>query len=416
MSSILNTFNSNNQSVMYTRHLYLKKISPFINKPVIKVITGMRRVGKSYFIRQIIDKIKAQNIDEKQIVYINKELLEYDFIKTYQDLHQFVENKFFQVAGQKYLFIDEVQEILDWEKAITSIFAQEDVDIYITGSNAHLFSSELATLISGRHIEFPIYSLGFEEFLQFRGEDKENDNKEFLKYMKFGGFPAIHHFILNEELIYQYINSLYNTIVLKDIIKRNNVRNVDLLENIIRYAFDNIGNIFTARKVADYLKSQKLQVGIETVQKYLSYLVSTFMLHKVPRYDIKGKRLLEIYEKYFLGNIGLRHALLGYREGDISGILENIVFLELKRRGYKVSIGKLNNKEVDFIGEKENEKLYIQVTYLLSSREAVEREFSVLQSIPDNYPKYVISMDTAFGEDFEGIKRVNMIDFLLSRE
>ena len=401
---------------MHTRHLYLNKISPFINKPIIKVITGLRRVGKSYFIRQIIDKIKAQNIAEQQIIYINKELLEYDFIKTYQDLHQYVKNKFSQIAGQKYLFIDEVQEILKWEKAIASLFAQENIDIYITGSNAQLFSSELATLISGRYIEFPIYSLSFQEFLQFRGDNRQDDNKEFLTYLKLGGFPAIHHFILNEELIYDYINSLYNTIVLKDIIKRNNVRNVELLENIIRYAFDNIGNIFSARKVAEYLKSQKLQIGIETVQSYLSYLMSAFLLYKVPRYDIKGKRLLEIHEKYFLGEIGVRHALLGYREGDISGLLENIVFLELKRRGYKVFIGKLNTQEVDFIAEKEHEKLYIQVTYLLSSREAVEREFSVLQSIPDNYPKYVISMDTAFGEDYEGIRRLNIIDFLLSRE
>jgi predicted AAA+ superfamily ATPase len=401
---------------VHTRHLYLNKISPFINKPIIKVITGLRRVGKSYFIRQIIDKIKAQNIAEQQIIYINKELLEYDFIKTYQDLHQYVKNKFSQIAGQKYLFIDEVQEILKWEKAIASLFAQENIDIYITGSNAQLFSSELATLISGRYIEFPIYSLSFQEFLQFRGDNRQDDNKEFLTYLKLGGFPAIHHFILNEELIYDYINSLYNTIVLKDIIKRNNVRNVELLENIIRYAFDNIGNIFSARKVAEYLKSQKLQIGIETVQSYLSYLMSAFLLYKVPRYDIKGKRLLEIHEKYFLGEIGVRHALLGYREGDISGLLENIVFLELKRRGYKVFIGKLNTQEVDFIAEKEHEKLYIQVTYLLSSREAVEREFSVLQSIPDNYPKYVISMDTAFGEDYEGIRRLNIMDFLLSGE
>ena len=376
----------------------------------------MRRVGKSYFIRQIIDKIKSQHIAEEQIIYINKELLDYDFIKTYQDLHQYVTDKFSQIAGQKYLFIDEVQEILEWEKAIASLFARENIDIYITGSNAQLFSSELATLISGRYIEFPIYALGFQEFLQFRGDNRQDDDKEFLMYLKLGGFPAIHHFILDEELVYQYINSLYSTIVLKDIIKRNNVRNVDLLENIIRYAFDNIGNIFSARKVAEYLKSQKLQIGIETVQSYLSYLMSAFLLYKVPRYDIKGKRLLEIHEKYFLGEIGIRHALLGYREGDISGLLENIVFLELKRRGYKVFIGKLNTQEVDFIAEKEHERFYIQVTYLLSSREAVEREFSVLQSIPDNYPKYVISMDTAFGEDYEGIRRLNLIDFLLSRE
>ena len=401
---------------MYIRHLYLNKISPFINKPVIKVITGMRRVGKSYFIRQIIDKIKSQHIAEEQIIYINKELLDYDFIKTYQDLHQYVTDKFSQIAGQKYLFIDEIQEILEWEKAVTSLFAQENIDIYITGSNAQLFSSELATLISGRYIEFPIYALGFQEFLQFRGDNRQDDDKEFLTYLKLGGFPAIHHFILDEELVYQYINSLYSTIVLKDIIKRNNVRNVDLLENIVRYAFDNIGNIFSARKVAEYLKSQKLQIGIETVQSYLSYLMSAFLLYKVPRFDIKGKRLLEIHEKYFLGEIGIRHALLGYREGDISGLLENIVFLELKRRGYKVFIGKLNTQEVDFIAEKEHERFYIQVTYLLSSREAVEREFSVLQSIPDNYPKYVISMDTAFGEDYEGIRRLNLIDFLLSRE
>ena len=376
----------------------------------------MRRVGKSYFIRQIIDKIKSQHIAEEQIIYINKELLDYDFIKTYQDLHQYVTDKFSQIAGQKYLFIDEIQEILEWEKAVTSLFAQENIDIYITGSNAQLFSSELATLISGRYIEFPIYALGFQEFLQFRGDNRQDDDKEFLTYLKLGGFPAIHHFILDEELVYQYINSLYSTIVLKDIIKRNNVRNVDLLENIVRYAFDNIGNIFSARKVAEYLKSQKLQIGIETVQSYLSYLMSAFLLYKVPRFDIKGKRLLEIHEKYFLGEIGIRHALLGYREGDISGLLENIVFLELKRRGYKVFIGKLNTQEVDFIAEKEHERFYIQVTYLLSSREAVEREFSVLQSIPDNYPKYVISMDTAFGEDYEGIRRLNLIDFLLSRE
>lgn len=398
---------------MYKRHLYLNKISSFINKPIIKVITGMRRVGKSYFIRQIIEKIEDQNIDEQHILYINKELFEFNFIRDYKDLYQYVDNKFSHVSGQKYIFIDEVLEILNWEKTIASLFAKEDVDIYITGSNAHLFSSELATLISGRYIEFPIYSLSFEEFLQFRGENREDNSKEFLKYLKFGGFPAIHHFDLNEELIYQYINSLYNTIVLKDIIKRNKVRNVQLLENIIQYAFDNIGNIFSARKVSDFLKSQKLKVGIETVQNYLSYLMSTFMLYKVPRYDIKGKRRLEIHEKYFLGNIGLRHALLGYREGDISGILENVVFLELKRRGYKVFVGKLNNKEIDFIAERENEKIYLQVTYLLSTRETVEREFSILQSIPDNYPKYVISMDTAFGEDLKGIKRVNIIDFLL---
>jgi len=398
---------------MYTRNLYLKKISPFINKPVIKVITGMRRVGKSYFIRQLIEKLKNQKITSNQILYINKELFEFDFIKNYHDLYSYVDNTFSHVTSQKYLFIDEVQEINNWEKAISSLFALENIDIYITGSNAHLLSSDLATLISGRYIEFPIYSLSFQEFLQFRGENKTDQSKEFLKYLRYGGFPAIHHFYLDEELIYQYISSLFNTIVLKDIIKRNNVRNVQLLENITKYAFDNIGNIFSAKKVSDYMKSQKLKMGIETVQNYLAYLTSTFLLFKIPRYDIKGKRLLEIHEKYYLGNIGMRHALLGYRESDMSGILENIVFLELKRRGYQVHIGKFENKEIDFIAEKEQEKVYLQVAYLLSSPEVIKREFSVLQQIKDNYPKYVISMDTVFGDDFEGIKRMNLIDFLL---
>ena len=211
-------------------------------------------------------------------------------------------------------------------------------------------------MISGRYIEFPIYSLNFDEFLLFRGKKKADKNKEFLNYLKFGGFPAIHHFQLDEELIYQYISSLYNTIVLKDIIKRNNVRNVQLLENITQYVFDNIGNIFSAKKVSDFMKSQNLRVGIDTVQNYLSYLMSTFMIYKVPRYDLKGKRFLEMHEKYFLGNIGLRHALIGFKEADISGILENIVFLELKRRGYKVYIGKLEDREIDFIAEKDKGK------------------------------------------------------------
>lgn len=400
---------------MYTRKIYLDKISPFINKPVIKVITGMRRVGKSYFIRQIIEKLKKDGIASSQILYINKELFEFAFIKNDVDLYRYVTDKFSNNSSKKYLFVDEIQEIQHWEKAIVSLFALKSIDIFITGSNAHLFSSEIATLISGRYIEFPIYSLSFEEFLLFRGDQKESTDKEFLNYIKFGGLPAIHHFDLDEEIVYQYISSLYNTIVLKDIVERNNVRNVQLLKNVTQFIFDNIGNIFSAKKISDYLKSQMLRVGIETVQNYLSHLIMTFMVLKVPRFDIKGKRLLEFHEKYFLSSIGLRHALLGFRESDISGILENIVFLELRRRGYKVFIGKISDKEIDFLAEKENDKMYLQVAYLLSSPRTIEREFSPLQKIKDNYPKYVISMDTAFGNDFYGIKRLSIIDFLLKK-
>jgi hypothetical protein len=364
----------------------------------------------------LIERLSSLGITEQQVIYINKELVEFDFINDHKDLHQYIKTEFAEIPGTKYLFVDEIQEIYEWEKTISSLLVREDIDIYITGSNAHLLSSEIATLISGRYIEFPIYALSFDEFLLFRGEKKEDIDTEFLRFLKFGGFPAIHHFELSEEIIYQYINSIYNTILLKDVVARNNIRNVQLLENVTQYIFHNIGNIFSAKKVTDFIKTQKLQIGVDTVQNYLSYLLSSFMIYKVPRFDIKGKRLLEVFEKYYLGNIGLRHALLGYRESDISGILENIVFLELKRRGYKVFIGKYDDYEIDFIAEKEKEKIYFQVSYLLSSPMVIEREFSALQRINDNYPKYVISMDKAFGEDFEGIRRINITDFLLNKE
>lgn len=400
---------------MHRRNLYLKKIIPFVNKPVIKVITGMRRVGKSYLLKLIIESLSARkSIGRGQILYINKESLDYDFIKDYKDLHNYVKASFRHIQGSKYLFVDEIQEIHNWEKAILSFFSEGDIDIFLTGSNARLLSSEIATLISGRFVEFPVYTLSFEEFLLFRDKDKKDVDTEFPTYLKFGGLPAIHHFDFDEEVVYQYISSLYNTILLKDVIKRNNVRNVHLLENITRYVFDNVGNIFSAKKISDYVKSQKMKVGTETIQNYISYILSTFALHKVARYDIKGKRILEIHEKYYLGDIGMRHALLGYKADDISGVLENVVYLELKRRGYQIYIGKFGNREIDFIAEKENKKMYIQVAYMLSSPETIEREFSALRSIKDNYPKYVISMDTVFGNDFEGIRRINLIEFLLN--
>jgi predicted AAA+ superfamily ATPase len=401
---------------MHERNLYIKRITPLINTPVIKVITGMRRVGKSCLLKLIIERLRAGNVKTQQIVYINKESLEFDFIRNYQDLHAYVKKRFADVKGLKYLFVDEIQEIEKWEKAITSFFSDADIDIFITGSNAHLLSSEIATLISGRYIEIPVYALGFEEFLQFRGIEKPDVSKEFATFLKYGGFPAIHHFDLEEEVVYQYISALYDTILLKDVVKRNNVRNIHLLENVSRYLFDNIGNIFSAKRVADYIRSQRMSVGVETVQNYIAYLLSTFAIHKVSRYDIKGKRLLELHEKYYLGDIGMRHAILGFREGDISGLLENLVFLELKRRGYKVFIGQLGKQEIDFIAEKKNRKIYIQVAYLLATPETIEREFSVLLRINDNYPKYVLSMDTVFGNDVQGIQRINLIDFLLQKQ
>ena len=398
---------------MYTRNLYLGKIIKYLNTPTVKVITGMRRVGKSYFLRMIINHLKENGVAEGQIIYIDMESLDFEFIQDYKELNNYIIQKSKDKKDKFFLFIDEIQQIEKWEKCVASLLGSGEYDIFISGSNASMLSSELATLLSGRYIEFPLYSLSFGEFIEFMGNSQENAHSQFSSYLQFGGFPALHHFDLDQEIVYQYISSLYNTILLKDVIKRHKVRNINLLEGITRYAFDNIGNIFSAKKLSDYLKSQKMSLGVETVQNYLSYICSTFALHKVQRYDIKGKRILELHEKYFLGDIGLRHALLGYREADISGMLENIVFLELKRRGYDVYIGKLGTLEIDFIATRANEKLYIQVAYLLANPKTIEREFAPLRAIKDNYPKYVLSMDTILGSDYEGIKRLNLIDFLL---
>ena len=399
---------------MHNRKFYMKRIQPFINKPLVKVITGLRRVGKSYFMRLIIEYLQRQDISSKQIIYLDMESIDFDFIRNYQQLHHYLKEQANPSPGKKiYLFIDEVQKIDGWEKCIASYLGDGNYDIYLTGSNAGMLSSELTSLLSGRYLEFPIYSLSFSEFLDFMGKKEKDAHSQFPLYLQFGGFPALSHFELDKEIVYQYISSIYDTILLKDVVKRHHVRNITLLENITRYTFDNIGNIFSAKKVSDYLKSQKISVGVETVQNYLSYLCSTFALHKVQRYDIKGKRLLELHEKYYLGDLGLRHALLGYREAGIAGMLENLVFLELKRRGYKIFIGKYGTREIDFIATASDSKLYIQVCYLLASEQTVEREFSPLLAIKDNYPKYVLSMDTVFGSDYAGIKRLNLVDFLL---
>ena len=400
---------------MHRRHLYLDRIRPFLGKPVIKVITGMRRVGKSYLLRQIIEQLREDKVAEENILYIDMESLDFEHIRSYRDLSAEAKRALLQRPGMKFLLVDEVQEIAEWERAVASLAGSGDVDVLLTGSNAHLFSSELATRLSGRYIEFPVYALGLGEYLQFRGDSKADPQSECLQYLRLGGLPAIHHFGLDDEMVYQYVSSIYNTILLKDIVKRHAVRNVELLERIARYLFDNIGNTMSAKSIADYAKSQRLRVGVGTVQNYLSYFREALVTHRVQRHDLKGKRLLEIHEKYYLGDVGMRHAVLGYREGDIGGVLENVVFLELLRRGYRVDVGKLGDREVDFVATRDKERLYVQVAYLLATPQVVEREFGVLRDVPDNYPKLVVSMDTAFGEDIDGIRRLHLVDFLLGK-
>jgi len=398
---------------MIEREQYFEKITPFVNKPVIKIITGIRRCGKSTFLKMFIDRMLKEGGKKKNIIYISMELLEFEFITDYRVLYDHIK-KNIQPEGENYIFIDEVQEVKGWEKAVNSLLAENAGDIYLTGSNSRLLSSEFATLLTGRYVEIPMFPLSFKEFLLFR-ESKNGTNveKEFELFLKFGGLPGIHYLELVDEVVFQYIKSIYSTILLKDIVSRHSIRDVFLLEKVAAFIFDNCGSITSSKKIADYLKSQHLKTGVDTVQNYIGYLKDAHLLSRSGRFDLKGKKHLELFEKYYSGDQGIRHSVLGYKKNDIAGILENVIYLELLRRGFTVSTGKYDDLEVDFVAEKNSVINYIQVTYLLSSKETEEREFRPLEKIQDNYPKMVLSMDTVWGDNRNGIERKNIIDFLL---
>ena len=397
---------------MIKRELFYNRILPFVDKPVIKVITGIRRSGKSTFLKMLIRELESGGVPASNILYINKDSLSFEFLANYRDLHVYVTDTWSRVKGKKYLIIDEVQEIAEWEKAVAGFFADEVVDIYLTGSNADLLSSDLAEYITGRYVEFRLSTLTFSEFLTFRDQQAGNERNEFNHYLKYGGFPGIHQMLFDEEVITQYTGAIYSTILLRDVVARYQIRDVSLLERISRYLADNCGNITTARGISSYIKSQHLSCSADTVQNYLQWLVNAFMFQRVSRYDIKGKRQLELYDKYFLGDIGFMNVLFGDKADNISGKLENIVFHELVSRGYTLYVGKLADREIDFIATKGSEKMYIQVAYLLATEEVINREFGVLEAIPDNYPKMVLSLDEHFGRERNGIHWMNLIDFL----
>ncbi|WP_338950856.1 ATP-binding protein [Fusobacterium nucleatum] len=404
---------------MIKRNLYLEEIKKYINKPIIKVITGMRRSGKSMILKLIQEELENVGIIKENIIYMNFESLIFMDIKDFETLYKHIIEKTSDKKGKIYILLDEIQEVKGWEKAINSFLVDLDADIYITGSNANLLSSELATYIAGRYVEIKIYPLSFQEYIDFVSENnKENPlslDEYFTQYLNFGGLPGIHIFNYNKEEIYQYLVDVYNSILLRDVIARNNIRDIELLERVVLYIMDNIGNTFSAKSISDFLRNQGRKLSVETIYNYLKALENAFIISKVQRYDIKGKNILETQEKYYLSDLGFRHAKLGYQSNDISGYLENIVFLELLRRKYKVNIGKQNNKEIDFVANLRDENLYLQVTYLLASEETIEREFSPLKSIKDNYSKLVLSMDNLPESNVEGIKRKKIIDFLLER-
>ena len=401
---------------MIKREEYLNKIEKYIDLELVKVITWIRRSGKTYFMKQIIDTILKKSVNKKNIIYIDKEDLQFDFIKDYSDLYNYIEEKIINIKGKIYLFIDEIQDITDWEKAIRNYVKNNNFDIYITGSNSNLLSWELSTFLTWRYIEFHIYPLNFKEFLNFRKiSDKNKIKDEFKNYIRYWWLPAIHKIEFSDELIYSYISWVFNSILFKDVVLRYNIRNASLLLDVFRFLWDNIWNIISSKNISDYLKKEKINLSLDTIREYLWYFENTFLLNKVKRYDIKGKRLLELYEKYYLWDLGFKNYLLWYRENDIWQYLENIIYLELLTRWYEVNIWKINNLEVDFIAKKDWKLEYFQVTYLLASENTIRREFWVFDKIKDNYPKTVLSMDDFFTENYNWIKRENIIDWCLKK-
>lgn len=401
---------------MIKRQKYLDTIRPFMEKPVIKAITGIRRCGKSTLMQQIIDELQQNGVDPDRIIYINKELYEFDSIRTYADLHNYVTSKVKNTNVLTYLFVDEIQEVFEWEKAVNSLFAMNTFDIYITGSNARLLSSELATLLSGRYIEVKMYTLTYPEFKMMAEQNQKvhPDQDTFNLYLKYGGFPGIHAFEWEETVIRQYLNSLYNTILLKDVVVRYNIRDAAMLEKIIEFLIDNCGNITSAKNISDFVKSQNRKVSVDTVQSYIQYAMNAMLLQKVRRYDLQGKRLLETLEKYYLNDVGFRHATTGYTPAAISGQLENVVLLHLLANGYTVDIGKLNGLEIDFIAQKNQDKMYIQVCTTLADSKVIDREYGSLEKVYDHFPKLVLSLDQGFETSRKGIRWMNVKDFLMN--
>lgn len=402
---------------MINRPNYLQQLKPFINTPLIKVMTGIRRSGKSTVMKLLREELISQGIAEQQIIHINFESFAFSDFKTANKLYMLVKEKIL-TTDKYYLLLDEIQEVSEWEKAVNAFMVDFNLDLYITGSNSHLLSSELSTYLAGRYVEIPIFTLSFQEFLDFKTayspETSSNPTALFHEYLRKGGFPMVHTANYEAETVYKIVQDIYASVILRDTVQRHKIRDVELLERIVKYAFDNIGNTFSGKNVADYFKSQQRKIDLNTVYNYLKALESAFILHRVERFDIKGKEILKTQEKFYLGDVSLLYATMGFRTSLISGILENLVYLELKRRGYQVYIGKLDKQEIDFIAQKQNEKIYIQVAYKLESEETVKREFSPLQEIADNYPKYVITMDELWKENLGGVEHIYIADFLVN--
>lgn len=402
---------------MIERPLYLNKIMPFVDTPFVKILTGVRRCGKSTILKMIQKKLKEEyHITGEQILSYRFDSMEYEDM-TSKELYQELKTKILNTK-KTYLFLDEIQEINGWEKVVNTLASDYDVDIYITGSNSRMMSSEISTYLTGRYVTFYIYTLSFDEYLMFKKSYSTiyDIKQEFNQYVRLGGFPATHLQEYSQDEVYTIVRDIYNSTIFSDIVRRNQVKKIDQLERVVKYTFNNVGNTFSAKSISNYLKSEQRKIDNETVYRYLEKLQKAYILHRCSRYDLQGKSILKTQEKFYLADISLRYAVLGYTIDSVASSLENIVYLELKRRGYDVCIGKYKDKEIDFVATKQNEKIYVQVTQEIKSEKTQKREYEQLLEIKDNYPKYVVLTDDFAGGNYQGIKTMHITDFLLSKE
>lgn len=402
---------------MIERPLYVDKIMAYVDTPFVKILTGVRRCGKSTILKMIMERLKTErNIPEDRIISCRFDSMEYEDM-TAKQIYTLLKDQL-SSTGRTYLFLDEVQEIKGWEKVVNSLASDFDVDLYITGSNSRMMSSEIATYLTGRYISFRIFTLSFGEYLMFKSKfaNVGEPKAELANYVRLGGFPATHLQAYSQGEIYTIVRDIYNSTIFSDIVKRNQVRKIDQLERVVKYTFNNVGNTFSAKSIADYLKAERRSLDNETVYSYLEKLEKAYLLHRCSRYDLQGKEILKTQEKFYLADVALRYSVLGYNADSVASSLENIVYLELCRRGYTVNVGKTGDSEIDFVAVRQNEKIYVQVTQEINSEKTEKREYSRLLEIPDNYPKFVLTTDEFAGGNYEGIKTMHIADFLLSAE
>ena len=402
---------------MIYRTMYVDKIMCYVDTPFVKILTGVRRCGKSTILKMIMEKLQTKkNVEASQIASYRFDSMEYEDMTSKQ---MYTELKGRLIDGKKtYFFLDEVQEITGWEKVVNSLASDYDVDIYVTGSNSRMMSSEISTYLTGRYIAFHIYTLSFAEFLTFKSRYKavSDPKAELTEYIRLGGFPATHLQDYLQDEIYTIVKDIYNSTIFSDIVKRNQIRKIDQLERVVKYVFNNVGNTFSAKSISDYLKSEHRKIDNETVYSYLEKLEKAYLIHRCSRYDLQRKEILKTQEKFYLADTALRYSVLGYNSDSVASSLEHVVNLELCRRGYAVHIGKTDGGEIDFVASRQNEKLYVQVTQMIRSESTEKREYDRLLSIRDNYPKYVLLTDDFAGGNYQGIKTMHIADFLLSNE